>query len=233
MKKLSILLVLFAIAFGVKAQGHYIIPTIGTNIGYSFGISERRYNNDVYVNQVVSKLYTGFAAGVSYRYEFNKPFLIEAGLLYNNYQSRIGLKKITDEPVVRWTELIRYNQLSIPVYFGYKFAIGSKKIFSITPKIGLQFGCYLNGKYVYSDEVYIDYKENRELKDKFDVAQILAVEFGWRLNERLNIFVSILESCSFVNAPGLAYYDYYDYNLMNCFVTFGTNVGLKVKLGKL
>lgn len=223
MKKLSILIVLMVIAVGVKAQGHYIIPTIGTSFGLSFSMNENTSSNA----NIVTRFNTGFNAGVDYRYEFKKPFLIEVGLLYNQSQYRYGMKVEYDQHIHSWKELIKYNQLTVPVYFGYKFAIGSKKTFSITPKIGLLYCYYLNGKFVYSDLYDTQEEYKFEVKDKSNLGIILGVDFGWKLNERLSILLSIMESTAIDYVYG------YGKGLFSCTATVSGNVGLKIQLGKL
>jgi len=216
MKKFSIFIILLIIVIGLKAQGNFIIPTAGFNMGLD--------KNSLF-NKESIKANVGVSLGVSYRYEFKKPFLIEAGLIYNN-QHIFGSKNIYQE--TKSDKLMKYNQLSVPVCFGYKFAIG--KTFSITPKIGFQLGFYLNGEYFYSD-LNGEHPEKINTNNDIDIASILGVEFGWRLNERLNIFVSITETSGCVNA-----YNWVNYGETNnsCFVfSFGTNVGLKIKVGKL
>lgn len=246
MKKLSLLFVmLVAMAFGVKAQGHYFIPTIGYNLSSMvtsncyLGLDNKSYDVNDYIHARL-----GFNFGLNYRYEFKKPFLIEAGFYYNNYGYRMNDIK---EGSVRfmWDYNQRITHLSGQVMFGYKFVIGQSRIFSVTPKIGIQLGGYNNVYYHYTR---IAYNENFSLVDQtvdkklkfsdeyaynqsgFDFAEIVAVEFGWQFNDILGIFLSLNNRYSFKNM--LKNEKDPNGNQMYMFnYGFSANVGLKVKLG--
>lgn len=232
MKKLSLLVVmLVAMAIGVKAQGHYIIPTIGFNessvvlSGPEFEINEPGYKLNM--NEYV-KMRTGLSIGVNYRYEFNKPFLIEAGIHFNQYGYSMKDVKHNDLKVM-WDWNVRLNHFSVPVMFGYKFVIGKSRVFSITPKIGLQFGYYTNVKehYMFYDAFghEVDHSSSDKADNGFDVAEISAVEFGWKLNDMLDIFVAVNDRYSFKNMAN-------EKNSSSHNFSIGANVGLKVRLGK-
>jgi len=244
MKKLSLLFVmLVTMAIGVKAQGHFLIPTIGYNLSsvvtsgyYYYDIMGKQYD----VNNYVMPRY-GFCFGLDYRYEFRKPFLIEAGFHYNNYGFRLNEFK-NGSTKTMWDYNERLTHLSGQIMFGYKFVIGQSRIFSITPKIGIQLGGYNNVYYKYtalaydSQNVFINQSNEKKESFKkhydqggFDVSEIATVEFGWNLNDVLGIFVSVNNRWSFKNilkddhnVNGNA--KMYNYG-------FSANVGLKVKLG--
>ena len=222
---------LVAMAIGVKAQGHYIIPTIGFNessVVLSGPAFERigsgyKYNMNEYV-----KMRTGLSIGVNCRYEFNKPFLIEAGIHFNQYGYSMKDVKHNDLKVM-WDWNVRLNHFSVPVMFGYKFVIGKSRVFSITPKIGLQFGYYTNVKehYMSYDALghEVEYSSSAKADNGFDVAEISAVEFGWKLNDMLDIFVAVNDRYSFKNMTN-------EKNSSSHNFSIGANVGLKVRLGK-
>ena len=232
MKKLSLFVVmLVAMTVGVKAQGHFILPTIGYNLS-DVSVSNCKIEITGVMNLDAEDYLTsrfGFSAGLNYRYEFKKPFIVEAGVYYNNYG--YGMKDIKEMGTkILWDYDLRISHFSVPVMFGYKFVIGKSKVFSITPKVGLQFGSYLT---VYEKFKYLDftgegeYDESYSFDDGFDVAETVGVDFSWRLNEILDIFVNVNNRFSFKN---IVENDYNDAKMFN--YAFGANVGVKVKVGK-
>lgn len=232
MKKLSLFIVmLVAMTIGVKAQGHFVLPTIGYNLS-DVAVSNCTLEIPGLIDldakdYLISRL--GFSAGLNYRYEFRKPFIVEAGIYYNNYG--YGMKDIKQMGTkILWNYDLRISHFSVPVMFGYKFVIGKSKKFSITPKVGLQFGSYLK---VYEKYKYLtmmgegEYDESYSFDDGFDVAEMVGVDFSWRLNEILDIFVNVNNRFSFKN---IVENDYNDAKMFN--YTFGANVGVKVNVGK-
>lgn len=225
---------LVAMAIGVKAQGHYIIPTLGYNFSnvatsnlkivdesghvYNFDFSDK------------TEMKAGFSAGLNYRYEFNKPFLIEVGVYYNNYGFRLSDSKNNSGLYAIRDYKYRVTHFSVPIMFGYKFVIGESKVFSVTPKVGIQLGSYLHNYYRYSfaigntgDYFYKDIKYDEKYENGFDVAEMVAVEFAWKVGKVMDIFVNVNNRFSFKNMLNEKNASMYNY-------TFGAYFGIKLRL---
>lgn len=229
MKKLSLLFILAIIAFSVKAQEDFLIPTIGGNFsGMVFGKNDQGYGKH-------SMMKGGFIGGIRYQHQFKKPFLVETALLYN--ESGFILKDVDE--IEYYKEFLEYpldkinnkfNYLSVPLMFGYRFGRADRK-FSIAPKIGVQFG-YLTSskmKYVYNGE---QIKRAFETGNKFDFAEVLEVEFSWVWGKRVRSFLSIAQRYSFTNLnSGDDELQSKDVAMHNHQIS--ANIGLRIKLNKM
>lgn len=247
MKKISLLIVTLVMAIGVKAQGSFILPVVGLNESGALLYGTYFNNGVTNVNMAeFRKMIVGLSAGVKYRYEYGNPFLIEVGVYYNQYGYALN-DVYREDTRVLWNQKVRYHHFSVPIMFGYKFAIGRDGIFLITPKIGVQIGYYtnLNQKYTYLNEnnETIDFVNNGPIENGVDIAENIEVEFGWRLTRRYTFYVSIGQRYSFRNMFYEKDYENTVYtvekdssgtNIGNIFnYSFSTNAGLRIKLGKI
>jgi len=240
---------MLALTIGVKAQGHFIIPKVGMNISGSLIYGTRYYpapyNPYNYIDMSQNKkVIVGLSAGVTYRYEFGNPFLVEVGFYYNQYG--YGYKDLyVNGTKTVWNQKFRYHHFSVPIMFGYKFAIGRDGFFLLTPKIGIQMGYYTNMKQQYSyltlNKEQVDYEQKGAVENGIDIAEVAEIECGWRLTFRYCVFVSVSERYSFRNMfnendyVGTIYSVEKDSNYVrgdSFNFSFAVNAGLRITLGK-
>lgn len=234
------------VAIGVKAQGHYITPVVGMNASGALFYGTRYYYGDQKYKDLseYDNMIIGLSAGVNYRYETKKKVFVETGFFYNQYGYSFDDLYVNGIKTV-WNQKMRYHHFSVPVMVGYKFIVGKKKIFSVTPKIGIQLGYYTNLKQQYTHlnmfNETVDFESNESIYNGIDFAEVIGVEFGWRLAKILDIFVSIQERYSFRNMfdennyKNTVYTVEQDKNgvrgdVFNFALT--TSVGLRIKVGK-
>lgn len=199
MKKLVLLFIISIFAFSVKAQEDFLIPIVGGNFS---GMVFRGTDYDFEEHMMLKG---GFIGGMKYQHQFDKPFLIEAGVLYN--ESGFILKDIDElrfyknHPEIFQQPFdkidFKFNYVSMPLMFGYRFGwFGSN--FSIAPKVGIQFSYLASSKikYVYN---CVESNDEFDTKNKFDLAEVIEVEFSWNWSKRVNFFLDLAQRYSFTN----------------------------------
>lgn len=242
MRKVSLFIVMLVLAINVKAQGNFIVPFIGLNesgalfYGASFMDKNVKYDLSQYRENIV-----GFGAGVNYRYESNRRFVIETGINYNKCGYAFQDLYKNDNKIL-WDYKVKYNHFSVPVMFGYMFVVGRNKIFTITPKLGIQLGYYTNMRqsynYINSDNQEVNFNEKKKLSYSFDVAQTMGLELGWCLSSYIDLFVSVSERLSLINMFNVDDYEKGVFKVEKDVTmrgntynySFGLNAGVRIRL---
>lgn len=230
---------MLVLATSVKAQGNFIVPFIGLNESGAlfYGTSFKGNNFEYDMSQYRDNIF-GLNAGVNYRYESNRRFVVEIGLNYNQYGYAFQDMYKNNNKIL-WDYKVKYNHFSVPVMFGYMFVVGRNKSFTITPKFGIQFGYYVNMKqsynYINSDNQESNFYEKKKLSYSFDIAQILGLELGWCLSSYVDLFVQVSERFSLINMFNASDYkkDLFrvEQNRGNTFnYSFGVNTGVRIRL---
>lgn len=200
MKKIGLFLLLVVFAFSVKAQEDFLILNLGGNFsGVVFSKNDYGCGDH-------TMLKGGFIGGVRYQHQFKKPFLFETAVLYN--ESGFILKDVDQLEIYKYFPPyyqehpfnkinFKFNYLSVPLMFGYRFGWFDRK-FTLAPKIGVQLS-YLTAakmKYTYN---CIDTKDEFNTNKKFDVAEVIEVEFSWIWGKRVCSFIGLTQKYSFTN----------------------------------
>ena len=148
MKKFIVLLAALAMTLGANAQNR---PGAGKDynrveIYYApmfvdhFNTRSNRFNNW----STSSMTAHGFKAGYTHGFHLSKkwPMFIEAGanLQYNHKTLE---NEEMDEDGNLYDVSVKYLRLNIPVAFTWRFAVGSKKLWKISPYTGFNFGINL------------------------------------------------------------------------------------------
>lgn len=163
MKKIFALLAVLAMTLGVNAQNR---PGAGKDynrveIYYApmfvdhFNTRSNRFNNW----STSSMTAHGFKAGYTHGFHLSKkwPMFIEAGanLQYNHKTLE---NEEMDEDGNLYDVSVKYLRLNIPVAFTWRFAVGSKKLWKISPYTGFNFG--INLLYKANDRNMFNYVED-------------------------------------------------------------------------
>lgn len=245
MKKISLFIIMLFLAIGVKAQGHFIVPIVGLNgSGALFYGANYMDGNTKYDMSQYTKMTIGLSAGINYRYESKKRIVVETGINYNQYG--YGFQDLyKGDNRFLWNYNIRYHHFSVPVMVGYMFVVGRNQSFTFTPKLGVQVGSYthMEQKYNYlnADNQEVRFEEKKIVKNGYDIAEVIDVEFGWCINRILDLFISVNERYSFRNMFSVDDYsnnvfrveqDVYAVRGDTFNFSFSANIGLRIKLEK-
>lgn len=121
-----------------------------------------------------------------------------------------------------------YDYFCLPLEFGYTFGHNLK----ITPKIGIQPSLILNAKTVIPKldsngnligEITFDIKD---VVSKFDLAGLLKIELGYRINQHIDVFTSVSGKFSMTKLSNRVYFE--QSKLRHRSLTF--SLGLKYKM---
>lgn len=189
MKKYLIVLLFVIFSSNIIAQSN--------SVGVFGGINVSNVKNDNYFKD--SKSLTKFVFGVKYQREFNKPFIVEGGIVMNNVGGRMKinvLDEVGNHIGVCYDSWV-YKYISAPVMFGYKFGA----TFSIIPKIGFQMS-YLYESTINGSFNGIEHNEKMDLKsfNRFDFAGVIGAELCYSFNSNLGVFLDLSGKYSFTNA---------------------------------
>lgn len=225
MRKTVLFLLLAIITVTAKAQEDFLIPTAGMNIsGVALG-------NDTYNLRSHTMMKFGFIGGFRYQHQFKKPYLVEVGVLYN--ESGFIFNHIPDGILDKPLDKIdvKLNYISMPLMFGYRFG-RADRAFSVAPKIGVQLGYLVDSreKFTYN---CVDFNEEFDTKNKFDVAEVIEVEFSWIWGKRVCSFLSLAQRYSFTNLNSGDDDMIINKNLIMHNHQLSVNVGLRIKLNKM
>lgn len=200
MKKFIVLLAVLAMTLGANAQNRpgagkdynrveiYYAPMFLDNFAtrQSFG---RRWETS-------SLTAHGFKAGYTHGFHLSKkwPMFIEAGanLQFNRKNVEVvGYDAALDELFI-YDAPVSFLRLNIPVAFTWRFAVGSKKLWKISPYTGFNFG--INLVYKVDGNNAFDYPENSGYKNnRFQFGLIEGVNFTYkRWNFGLNYTVDLM-----------------------------------------
>lgn len=177
MKKFFTLVILLALAFGVKAQeGLSLSPFVGV-IGSGIKVKDDKANIQGYAG-----MKAGFEGGLKLQYEFASPFIIEFQTFYN----RCGYSLTIPETGMNEQVDFFMDFISIPLLIGWNFYIGEQENFIISPKVGISPNIFVN-----TFAKYQDTKFDTKVDNKVDWRAILELEFTWKVNKLLSIFLNV------------------------------------------
>jgi hypothetical protein len=137
----------------------------------------------------------GFKAGYTHGFHLSKkwPMFIEAGanLQYNRKSIEVGVLH-NDGNLYIYDAPVSFLRLNIPVAFTWRFAVGSKKLWKISPYTGFNFG--INRVYKVDGNNAFDYPENAAYSNnRFQFGLIEGVNFTYkRWNFGLNYVVDLM-----------------------------------------
>lgn len=207
MKKLLLILLCILISNNIFAQSNSIGVFGGINV--SNMKIENYSNND-------SKSLTRFVCGIKYQRVFRKPFVIDAGIVYNTIGCKIEVnwRNENNEDLGTYDTPWIHRYVSIPVTFGYRFG----DTFSIIPKIGIQMSYLIDSRIKGTNNgVMYDNKIDLEYYNRFDFAGVVDVELCYDFNSNLGVFFDLSGKYSFTNSANFVniYKDttFYHYSL--------------------
>jgi len=233
MKKITLFLLFAIFAFTVKAQEDFLILNLGGNFsGMVFG------KNDYGCGEH-DMLKGGFIGGVRYQHQFKKPYIFEAAVLYN--EAGYILKDVDQLEIYKYFPPeyqeypfnkinFKFNYLSVPLMFGYRFGWFDRK-FTLAPKIGVQLGYLTSSKMKYTYNC-VDYKDAFDTKNKFDLAEVLELEFSWIWGKRVCSFIGVTQKFSLTNLNS-GDEEFVPADLVMHNHQISVSVGLRIKLNKM
>ena len=190
MKRFLLLFLLAIISTSILAQSNSIGVFGGINV--SNMKIENYYNND-------SKSLTRFVCGIKYQRVFSKPFVIDAGIVYNTIGCKIEVnwRNENNEDLGTYDTPWIHRYVSIPVAFGYKFG----DAFSIIPKIGFQMSYLMDSRIKGANNgVTYDNKLDLEYYNRFDFAGVVDVELCYDFSSNWGMFFDLSGKYSFTNS---------------------------------
>lgn len=167
------------------------------------------------------KTMIGVETGFNYQREFKLPFVLDAGLYYNQCgaKTEMSIRGENNEDLGTTDARWMFDYLSVPILLGFRFG----ETLAIIPKLGLQ-ASYLIDHRIKAEKQGVVVSDGIDLKylNRFDLAGVIEMELCYAFNDNWGVFACFSSKYSFTNTANLVKKDveFYHYS-------FSTICGVK------